>query len=133
MRKLLIVILTAALLPFAGCEKSEGEGGRASIIGKIIVQKRERIQNSIIAEYPAMEERVYIVYGNSETVVADDDTRTSYDGYYEFNYLFPGDYKIYVYSECRQCPEEVEPIIKEIKIGKAQNDVEVEDIYITVY
>lgn len=133
MRKIVLALVVIGSSLFFGCEKSEGEGGKATISGKVIVQKRERIQNSVIAEYSAMDERVYIVYGNSETVVADDDTRTSYDGNYEFNFLFPGDYKIYVYSECRQCPEEVEPIIKEVKIGKDQKNVTVEDIYITVY
>jgi hypothetical protein len=133
--KSLINISLAFLLSIGivSCEKVEGQGGQAAITGKVIVQKRERIQNSVIAEYDALDERVYIIYGDDETPIADDDVRTTYNGMYKFDYLHPGNYRVYVYSECQKCPQEIEPIIREIKIGKNQNNVEVEPIYITVY
>jgi len=127
------ILAVAIIFSFNACEKVEGVGGNATLTGNVIIQKRERIQNSVIAEYDALDERVYIIYGDDETPIADDDVRTTYNGMYKFEYLHAGNYKVYVYSDCQKCPQEIEPIIKEVKIGKKQNNVEVETIYITVY
>ena len=62
------MIFVAAM---SSCNKEEGVGGTASITGKIIAKE---ISNSgiLLDEYPAAEERVYIVYGDHD--IFDDDT-----------------------------------------------------------
>lgn len=45
----------------------------------------------------AQEQEVYLIYGDHEFY--DERIRTNYDGYYEFNNLIPGSYKVFVYSE----------------------------------
>ncbi|MDA8556711.1 hypothetical protein N9K77_00690 [bacterium] len=35
----------------------------------------------------------------------DDDVNTSYDGTFEFKYLNKGNYEIFVYSDCVDCPK----------------------------
>ncbi len=126
-------ILFLFMLFFIGCEKPEDEGGRAQVKGKVIAQLREPVTNTVIAEYPFRDERVYIVYGNEATPIADDDTRTTFNGWYQFKNLNPGDYTIYAYSECLGCPEKIEPVTKSINIGKSDDDITVETIYVTVY
>jgi hypothetical protein len=129
--KLSLVFLL--LLALGACEKPEGEGGRATIKGKIIAQLREPVTNTVIAEYPYLDERVFIVYGKQAIPIADDDTRTSFNGWYSFSELNPGDYTIYAYSECLGCPEQKEPVIKQVNIGKNDDEVIAETIYVTVY
>jgi len=52
-------------------------------------------------QYYAQEERVYIIYGDADFY--GNDTRTSYDGTYEFDYLRKGSYTIFAYSNCDTC------------------------------
>lgn len=131
--KYLFPLVLTALIAIAGCEKVEGEGGKATITGKVIELRRERIQNSIIAEYDAMDVRVYIIYGDDEIPISDDDVRTTFNGMYKFENLFPGKYTVYTYSECQMCAQGQEPVIKQIEIGKNQTEIEVEPMYINNY
>lgn len=47
--------------------------------------------------YPAIDEKVYLVYGDQE--VYGDLTRTGGDGEYQFNELMPGNYTVYAISK----------------------------------
>ena len=92
-----------ALFLFTGCVKTEGQGGRAKIKGKITGtcyyddQLTQLNGSGVLAN-----ENVYIVYGTADTYF-DDDIKTSYDGSYEFNYLKPGTYTIFAYENCFPC------------------------------
>lgn len=97
-----ILIGTAVLLTgylTTGCEKEEGEGGRSSISGRVIEQRVAPASDEVLHEYNAQDVRVYIIYG-PEDEVYDDDMRTDFQGRYRFQWLRPGTYTIYVYSEC---------------------------------
>ena len=91
------------LVLFTGCIKTEGQGGRAKIKGKITGtfyyddQLTQLNGSGVLAN-----ENVYIVYGTADTYF-DDDIKTSYDGSYEFNYLRPGTYTIFAYENCFPC------------------------------
>lgn len=138
MRKISIFLfaLFAFSAVISGCEKSEGEGGRSVISGKILM-KDMLPDGTVRATFYAPEERVYIVYGDS-TRVYDDDMRTDFEGRYRFRYLRPGTYTIFVYSECwLGNPDCVEiggsfPEIREVTIGKNE-EIELEDIIIFNY
>jgi len=82
-----------------GCEKSPGEGGNASIRGKVLVEKH-KIPSEVEESYFAKDEKVYLIFGKDTNF--DLDTRTSYDGSFEFNNLRTGEYQIFVYSECEE-------------------------------
>src|SRR4051794_9119425 len=96
--KKIISLFVAALLmtALAGCEKPEGKGGKATVKGKVFASDFENTQRYAISRGYAPDQRVYIIYGN--TNIVGDDTRTSYDGTYEFRYLTKGHYKVYVNS-----------------------------------
>ena len=120
-------------ITLTGCEKEEGIGGRATIEGKVYIQLREKITNTLIAQYPATDERIYIIYGDTSQTLIDGDTRTSHDGSYRFKNLFPGTYQIFGYAECISCAEEQYAKIQIIEIGKKQEEIEANDIYLVRY
>ena len=78
-------------LAFISCEKPPGEGGSASVMGRIWIKDYPTLQ-----EYAGYDEYVYIVYGDE--VSYGDRVRTTYDGRFKFSYLRKGKYKIYAYS-----------------------------------
>ena len=91
------------MLLLTGCTKTEGPGGKAKIKGKLTGKFYTDDQLSQFNGTGVLaNENVYIVYGTENTYF-DDDIKTSYDGSFEFNYLFPGTYTIYAYENCFPC------------------------------
>ncbi|MCH8903952.1 MAG: hypothetical protein IIA45_08570 [Bacteroidetes bacterium] len=92
---------TLLLLVFASCNKEPGVGGTSAITGQVWILDFD--YNPVLGvwekskEYAAPDTRVFIVYGTDS--LASDVTRTNLDGYYRFNWLYPGDYTVYAYSE----------------------------------
>lgn len=121
------ILLLVGLVFFNSCKKEEGIGGAATIRGKILVH--EYSAGGIYqGSYYGPEERVYLIFGNDEFY--GEDLRTSYDGTYEFNYLYPGKYTIFSYSRCDTCLSGTTAVLKEVEITKAKQVLEVEDIII---
>lgn len=120
----LIVILSSA------CTKKEGEGGSATIKGVVKVRLVSDDFQTLYAEFPDEDRDVYIIYGNDDYY--GDKTATFYNGVYQFGYLRKGDYKVFVYSddETGQSESGVKPVIKEVKIDKNGEIVEVPEIII---
>lgn len=123
MRNLLTLLLTTICFTFFSCDKEEGEGGKATIKGKVFTYDVSDLTGDTLASYYALEERVYIIYGDNN--IYDDDTRTHYDGSFQFQYLKKGDYTLYVYSDCDTCASNKTTVIKEVKIDDNKAMVEV--------
>ena len=98
--KRLIVFAVAGLM-LIGCVKAPGVGGGAIIKGKVTVDDYSA-SGVYKGSYDAQDYKVFIIYGEDDNII-DDDTRTSFDGTYEFPYLQKGTYKIVVYSNCLTC------------------------------
>jgi hypothetical protein len=119
-----IIFITAVLtsmMLFSSCEKDEGEGGKGSIHG-LVWEKRYNPTGTVInGEYPATYEDVFIVYGDN--VSYGDKISTNHEGKFEFKYLQPGNYKVYVYSKDPNGDFEAAktPVIKEVKISKDES------------
>jgi hypothetical protein len=94
MRTIMLCTLCGFIL--SACKKEEGVGGDASITGQVWTYAMNGSFTDTIAEYPAEDTYVYIVYGDNTGF--DKRVKTDYNGYFKFNYLYPGDYTIYVYS-----------------------------------
>ena len=128
MDKLKLLILALASILFS-CSKTSGTGGRSTIKG-IIMVKNINILGTIVDTYQAQDEDVFIVYGNQNNTY-DDDIGTSHDGSFEFNYLNPGDYEIFLYSECINCAQGQDSLIlKPVTIENSNEIVEIDTIYI---
>lgn len=92
--------LGLVLLLLTSCKKEAGLGGLAKIRGKLFATD---ITTSGIAKDSGYlgNERIFIsVSGNP---VYFTDTRSSYDGSFEFKYLREGTYDVWAYSDCDTC------------------------------
>ena len=118
--------MVSTLVVFSGCRKEAGEGGVASIRGKVLKEVRLVLSNPATAQYTvnAADQDVFIIYGDN--VSPDDRVWTSYKGEFEFMNLRKGKYTIYVYSRDTTGVPTVDPermvVKKEIEIGKKEND-----------
>ena len=92
----LLSLFIFSLFSISSCKNEEGEGGQASITGKIWIKRYNTFGTLVIGEFAGAYEDVYIVYGDDETY--GDRVETNPDGVYEFKYLRPGKYTIYAYS-----------------------------------
>jgi len=95
MKKTICGLSIFILLFSASCKKQAGEGGQATIRGKVIERKMSD-GFTFFGQYVAADKTVYIVYGDDATY--GNDTKTGPDGVFEFQYLRKGNYKVYTYS-----------------------------------
>lgn len=127
-RNLILVILLALF----ACEKGPGEGGMATIGGKVIIEDYNFDFTILRDTYPAQEYEVYLIYGDDDFY--GDRVRTSYDGYFEFSYLREGDYTIFVYSKDKtldyNTTSQMIPVIREVSITSKKQKLIVEDMHV---
>lgn len=120
----------AALLVLAACKKVEGEGGRGSITGKIMITEKLYVNSAYSSSisYEGAKEDVYIVYGDDDNIY-DDKVECNYDGSFKFEFLQPGTYTIYAYDEIFYPGPSSnndddyylkKPVIKTVTIGKKE-------------
>ena len=129
MKKLKILLSAMIIFSFCTCTKSPGLGGTSTIKGKVVVDNINILGN-IVDSYDAQDLDVYIIYGK-ENSTYDDDQKTSHDGSFEFKYLNPGDYEIFVYSECMFCPQGQDSLIlQSVKISNANEVNELDIIHV---
>jgi hypothetical protein len=128
------ICLVLVINLFSACKKEEGEGGKASIYG-LVWEKNHYItlnQQYQVREHAATFEDVYIVYGDN--VGYGDRIETNFEGKYEFKYLRPGKYKIYVYSKDSLNSEASKyALIKEVEISKKKESLDAGTLTIHTY
>jgi hypothetical protein len=93
----ILLLLFGSFVIFTACKKTAGEGGKASIAGKIWVEDWNAAFTIKNGEYAGYDQDVYILYGDA--VSYSDKTKANYNGEFQFNYLRKGKYSIYVYSK----------------------------------
>lgn len=130
MKKLIFGI--AILSAVSACKKVEGDGGRASISGNVIVNERLYINGQCVdtVTYSGATEDLYIIYGDGDAMF-DNKIEVSYDGSFKFEFLQPGTYTIFGYSKIfhpgNNIPNNdddyntMEVVSKEVTIGKKEN------------
>lgn len=127
-----MLVALAALM--AGCTKQPGDGGLAKVRGRVMKEIRLVLANPETAtvSYPAPDEDVWIAYGNS--ISPDDRERTNFDGEFQFRFLRPGDYTIYVYSRDTTGLPNTSPnrmaIIRTVTIDARREDIDLGDLII---
>ena len=128
MKFILFAFALCAILP--SCKKNPGEGGFASIEGKVYLKNYDPTFTIIQSQYYLPGETVYIIYGtgseNGNTV------KTSYDGSFKFNYLQKGKYKVYVLGKDSAAPNKGNPkeTLIEINITEKKQKLNLGDIVI---
>ena len=80
---------------------------------------------NLLASYPLMDHDVFIIYGDDETnVIPNDDTKSSYDGSFEFSLLQKGTYRIFTYAKCPACASGDTVIIKTVELTDKKETVD---------
>lgn len=118
----------ALIILFFGCSKAPGLGGKASIKGKLTGRFYTDTELTMFAGLSALgDENVYIIYGNEQTFY-NDDISTSYDGSFEFNYLRPGKYVVFMYENCYPCSALQQEKLFEVEITEKNQVVDLGEI-----
>jgi hypothetical protein len=128
-----ILILSLFIITLHSCKKEAGEGGKASIQGFVWLKEYNGNFASLLAEGPGFDQYVYIHYGDA--ISYSDRIKTSYDGRFEFKYLRPGKYTLYVYSKDptdtdNLQPEEMMSVLQEVEITDKKQIVELDTMVI---
>jgi len=125
-----ISVFLLMVYALSSCSKEAGEGGKASIFGKVYVKDYNSTFTVLNGSYYGGNVVVYIIYGDDKSY--GDRIRTSYDGTYEFQNLRPGKYQVFAYSKdsAGVSASGTVPVIKNIEITKRKQDVQVDDIVI---
>lgn len=124
-----LIVIIFSLMLFS-CSKDAGDGGNSTIYGKVIVYNYNAEFTKLRGIYPGADENVYLIYGNNRSY--SERIKCNYNGIYEFKYLRPGDYTIYVYSKDSTLTlvSGTYPVIKNVSIKDKKQTLEVEDIKI---
>jgi hypothetical protein len=112
------------------CSQQEGLGGNSAISGKIHLNYYNDDFSLLLSDEPiaAGDEDVYLIFGNDSVI--GDKTTTSNTGDFEFRYLWPGNYKLYYYSDdTTGLSEKKVPIVKNITLRKGEN-LDFSDLFI---
>jgi hypothetical protein len=125
-----IIILFLGLIPlFISCKHEEGKGGLATIKGKVY-GKDYNSNGNLVDEGYLGSARVYISkHGDSNYF---DDYDTSYDGSYQFDFLYEGTYDIWVFGDCDSCTWDQVYQLKTVEVSDKRGVVTVEDLVITL-
>ncbi len=116
-KKIVLLFVLASVM--MSCEVTEGEGGTAKIKGKLILEQYNDDFSLRIDSSPAADERIYIQYGDEQAI--SDDVKTSYNGYFEFPYLYKGDYTVFYYSiDSTDASFGKKEIILNVKLSKGE-------------
>ncbi|OUT69992.1 MAG: hypothetical protein CBB76_07460 [Crocinitomicaceae bacterium TMED16] len=131
----LFLFLFLLIITFSYCSKVEGPGGTITIKGKVV--ERDHVGVNIF-EYPAVDQDVFIIYGNQNSFY-DDDIKTSYDGSFEFRYLQKGDYQVFVYSDVNPAdqtpdnPSSTTVVLEAVNVADNNEIYDMGTIYIDKY
>lgn len=119
-----ILVMMACTL-FSSCSKPEGEGGTSTIYGKVYAFDYNN-SGVLQGEYYLADEDVFIIYGEGDNYY-DDSYKTSFDGSFRFQYLRPGTYTVFVYSDCVACPSGTEEMSQTVVISGNNEDLILND------
>lgn len=95
-KQILLTLAIPVILLFGSCAKEPGIGGNGTIRGKVYAKHYNSTFTVLLSEYYMPDTYVYLVFGND--INYGTRIKTNYDGEFEFNYLYEGDYTIYTYS-----------------------------------
>lgn len=125
-----LCLLTFACSVLVSCNNEPGEGGRASIQGRVFVHTIA-CNDTLDSSY-GVDEEVYIIAGDDPSHF--DRVRTGPDGTFWFPYLRKGKYEIYSLSEPIACDDPFGPLTAVsifVEIKDRKEDLTTPDIVIT--
>ena len=122
------IFLALMIVCFAlsSCNNKEGEGGTGTVQGYVKLIHHPDDNYQLEADtLDAAKTDVFIIYGDE--AFYGDDTETNPNGFYQFNYLTPGDYTVFAYSTL-PTGEKV-PVVQTVTLERGKT-AEVPTLYI---
>lgn len=119
--KVSFLAATLFFMAISSCKKEPGEGGQATIHGKVYAYKTTGADSGYISDV-----KVYLSYGTNTW--EDQNVNSSYTGEYAFPFLHTGDYTVWVLNKCDTCPLKQSYDIAHVTINKPRETVEVRDL-----
>jgi hypothetical protein len=121
------LITLIVVISLISCKKGPGEGGRASINGKVFsVNYNSSFTVPQDSGYLGAQ-KVYLIYGDD--IIVGDDQDSNNEGAFEFNFLRKGKYKVYVYTKTLANHLD-SAIVQEVEITERKQSVELPDFKI---
>jgi hypothetical protein len=119
MKKNCFWLAFSSLIACFGCNKDEGTGGSSSVEGYVYnIVYNDDNYSFLTDTFPAIGKTVYITYGNDNSV--GDKTDAGIDGYFRFDYLRKGTYRIFAVSKDQWGGETAEVQTVELGSGTTQ-------------
>jgi hypothetical protein len=125
MKNITYLLIAFVILGFS-CTKTEGVGGQASASGQL----QEHLFSGTLDQgvIGAQSKDVFIIYGTDDGIL-DDKVETGYNGYFSFDYLRPGNYTLYAYSDCWTCAFGTDSVVKmEFEITSKKQELDLGNI-----
>jgi hypothetical protein len=123
--KRIIVLLICVSLAASSCQKGPGEGGKSKITGTVWVENYNTLNSPtdvyvLKGEYPGADEDVFLVFGDDISYGLK--TKAGPTGQFEFDYLRPGKYTVYVQSKdtTRTSISGIKTVSVDVDLGKKQ-------------
>lgn len=123
-----ILLISAVCLLFFACEDQPGEGGRASIQGKVFVKDFNGNCTVLLDSFYGIDEEVYIIAGDDPSYF--ERVRTGPDGTFWFPYLRRGKYEVYALSEPCNVAGELEAVSVRVEIKERKEEIVMDDIVV---
>jgi len=115
-----IILVSVLGFMLNSCEYREGSGGTGSITGTVMEHFYTEDFSTKIYESPAIEEDVFIYYG--EDHLDGDKTVTSINGDFRFSFLYPGRYSIYYRSlDSTRFPDDEWTAVRTVELDKGED------------
>lgn len=127
-KKITLICLIA--ISFNSCKKEPGVGGRATITGKVIIDEYDNTFTVYRTSYPGQDQNVFITYGDDNTV--GDQTKSSFDGSFKFEFLQKGKYKIFVISKdsSQKVASVTIEVLQAVEITESKEVIALSDMHI---
>ena len=132
MKQIVSILIIALTVSISSCKKTAGEGGNSSIKGNVWGQNWNSTFTILTTEGPVANVDVFIIYGNETSY--GNKISSSPDGTFEFRYLRPGSYKVYVYSKTSTTtsPNGKVAVSVDVEITKKKQTVDIGKITVNI-
>lgn len=121
-------VICVICLFFLSCQNQPGEGGKASIQGKVYVKDFNGNCTVLLDSFYGIDEEVFIIAGGDPSYF--DRVRTGPDGTFWFPYLRKGKYEVYALSEPCNVSGELEAVSIQVEIKDRKEEIVTEDIVV---
>ncbi len=124
-----IIAFFTLIFVFSGCKKEPGFGGNANVKGTVWVKNYNTAFTFLLGEYPGADEDVYLLVDGEINPL--ERIRANYNGQFEFPFLYPGKYQVYIYtkdSSANAIPGIIKPVMREFEITENRQVVNLDTL-----